>query len=60
MHEYDFDHRYPCVACTQLPMVILYGQLGTAEFATFHSALSELAASKEVMYIFRHYYKVCT
>ena len=39
-------------------MVILYGQLGTAEFATFHSTLTELAENNEIVYIFRHYYKV--
>lgn len=58
---YKFDHQFPCVACTEVPevpVVILYGQLGTAEFATFHPILSEFAANKEIIYIFRHFYKV--
>ncbi len=55
---YEFDHQFPCVACTNVPVVILYGQLGTAKFAIFHSTLLELVANEEIVYIFRHFYKV--
>ena len=55
---YKFDHQFPCLACTEVPVVILYGQLGTARFAAFHSVLSEMAANKEIVYTVRHFYKV--
>lgn len=56
-NEYKFDHRFPSLGY-DVPLVILYGELGTMEFATVHSALSEMAVRKQIQYVFRHYYKV--
>ena len=39
-------------------MVVLYGQLGTPEFAVLHGALTSMAAEGRITYIFRHYIKV--
>ena len=38
--------------------VILYRELGTAEFRSFHLVLSQLAEKKEITYVLRHYRKV--
>lgn len=54
---YTLDHWFPDVA-SDVPLVILYGELGSPEFATLHSALSEMATSKKIRYVIRHYYKV--
>lgn len=55
---YSFDHCYPSADDSIAPLVVLYGELGSPEFALLHSALSEMAARNEIQYIFRHYYKV--
>ena len=56
---YKFDHRFYSVG-QDAPLVILYGELGTPEFSSFHSALLEMATENQVRYVFRHYYKVET
>lgn len=56
---YKFDHQFSSVEHDK-PLVILYGELGTPEFSSFHSALLEMATENQVQYIFRHYYKVET
>ena len=53
---YKFDHLFP--ANVDVPMVILYGELGTVEFAAAHSVLLKLALGNQIQYIFRHFYKV--
>ncbi len=54
---YTFDHQFSA-ASFNAPLVVLYGQLGTPEFTTLHSALAEMATRMEIQYILRHFYKV--
>lgn len=39
-------------------IVILYAEVGTKDFATFHHVLSEKAQKGEFVYILRHFVKV--
>jgi hypothetical protein len=56
---YEFDHQYPGLdSAVGLPLVVLYGELGTPEFAKLHSTLSGMAANRSIRYTVRHYYKV--
>ncbi|XP_033331398.1 UDP-glucose-glycoprotein glucosyltransferase isoform X1 [Megalopta genalis] len=53
---YSVDHSY---RASQQPekVIILYGQVGTPNFATFHEKLKHLAETKGFNYILRHYLK---
>ena len=51
------DHIYPGSNDAGVT-VILYGEMGTAEFKPFHTKLSELANKKEITYVLRHYRQV--
>ncbi|XP_053563810.1 UDP-glucose:glycoprotein glucosyltransferase 2 [Bombina bombina] len=51
---YKGDHTFPSLVKTA-PVVILYAEVGTKEFATFHKSLTEKAESGEIVYILRHY-----
>jgi UDP-glucose:glycoprotein glucosyltransferase len=58
--EYSIDHVYPLpigVIEDDLPVVTLYGELGTAEFAKFHQILKALAKKGTIKYLLRHYSK---
>ena len=55
---YQFDHVYPGVVQDGIPLVILYTEIGSKTFATFHDALMELAKQQKVKYILRHYVSV--
>ncbi|XP_001377394.4 UDP-glucose:glycoprotein glucosyltransferase 2 isoform X2 [Monodelphis domestica] len=48
------DHKYPTVS-ENLPVIILYAEMGTKDFNKFHKILSEKAQKEEIQYIFRHY-----
>ncbi|XP_041856993.1 UDP-glucose:glycoprotein glucosyltransferase 2 isoform X2 [Melanotaenia boesemani] len=52
---YKNDHTYPGVNKTDVPVVILYAQIGTKKFASFHKVLSEKAQEGTLRYILRHY-----
>ncbi|KAG8586345.1 hypothetical protein GDO81_005352 [Engystomops pustulosus] len=51
---YKGDHIYPTLTRTA-PVVILYAEIGTKDFATFHKALVEKAEKEEIIYVLRHY-----
>ncbi|KAM9319983.1 UDP-glucose:glycoprotein glucosyltransferase 2 [Gastrophryne carolinensis] len=51
---YKGDHIFPTLSKTA-PVVILYAEVGTKGFATFHKTLSEKAESAEIIYVLRHY-----
>ncbi|KAM4795438.1 UDP-glucose:glycoprotein glucosyltransferase 2 [Rhinophrynus dorsalis] len=51
---YKGDHTFPTLTKTG-PVVILYAEVGTKEFAKFHKALVEKAESGEIIYVLRHY-----
>ncbi|GAA6231484.1 UDP-glucose:glycoprotein glucosyltransferase 2-like isoform X2 [Lates japonicus] len=52
---YKNDHTYPGVNKTDLPVVILYAEIGTKKFTSFHKALSEKAQEGKLMYVLRHF-----
>ncbi|XP_068124032.1 UDP-glucose:glycoprotein glucosyltransferase 2 isoform X2 [Hyperolius riggenbachi] len=51
---YKGDHVFPSLNKTA-PVVILYAEVGTKAFATFHKTLSEKAEKGEIVYVLRHY-----
>ncbi|XP_070607386.1 UDP-glucose:glycoprotein glucosyltransferase 2 [Erythrolamprus reginae] len=50
------DHKFPVLKEPDV-VVILYAEVGTKDFATFHNVLSEKAQKGEFVYIFRHFVK---
>lgn len=54
---YDVDHQYLNIAESNKVM-ILYGQIGTPTFFDFHEKLKNIAETKGINYILRHYVKV--
>lgn len=56
---YSFDHIYPGSENNTITTV-LYGQLGSKEYAELHAYLAKKAEKDRVKYIFRHYIRVST
>ncbi|XP_034430786.1 UDP-glucose:glycoprotein glucosyltransferase 2 isoform X2 [Hippoglossus hippoglossus] len=52
---YKSDHTYPGLNKTDVPVVILYAEIGTKKFTSFHKALSEKAQEGTLMYVLRHF-----
>ncbi|XP_051564651.1 UDP-glucose:glycoprotein glucosyltransferase 2-like isoform X1 [Myxocyprinus asiaticus] len=52
---YQSDHRYPGANGTDLPIAVLYAEIGTKEFNTFHKVLSERAEEGKLIYMLRHF-----
>ncbi|KAI5628521.1 UDP-glucose:glycoprotein glucosyltransferase 2 isoform X3 [Silurus asotus] len=52
---YKHDHKYPGINGTDLPVAILYAEIGTKKFNTFHKVLSERAAEGKLIYVLRHF-----
>ncbi|KAM9343363.1 UDP-glucose:glycoprotein glucosyltransferase 2 [Pholidichthys leucotaenia] len=52
---YKNDHTYPGVNKTEVPVVILYAEIGTRKFTSFHKVLSEKAEKGTLMYVLRHF-----
>uniref|UniRef100_A0AAX7T743 UDP-glucose ceramide glucosyltransferase-like 1 n=1 Tax=Astatotilapia calliptera TaxID=8154 RepID=A0AAX7T743_ASTCA len=52
---YKNDHTYPGVNITDVPVVILYAEIGTKKFTSFHKALSEKAEKGTLTYVLRHF-----
>ncbi|XP_026784150.3 UDP-glucose:glycoprotein glucosyltransferase 2 isoform X1 [Pangasianodon hypophthalmus] len=52
---YKNDHKYPGVNGTDLPVAILYAEIGTKKFNTFHKVLSEKAEEGKLIYVLRHF-----
>ncbi|KAM9802668.1 UDP-glucose:glycoprotein glucosyltransferase 2 isoform 1-T1 [Syngnathus typhle] len=52
---YKNDHIYPGANKTDVPVVILYAEIGTKEFTTFHTVLSEKADGGALAYVLRHF-----
>ncbi|XP_064502081.1 UDP-glucose:glycoprotein glucosyltransferase 2 isoform X1 [Pseudopipra pipra] len=48
------DHKFPAVK-EDGPVVVLYAEMGTKDFAKFHKILSEKAQKEEIVYVLRHY-----
>ncbi|TNN43959.1 UDP-glucose:glycoprotein glucosyltransferase 2 [Liparis tanakae] len=52
---YNKDHIYPGFNKTDVPIVILYAEIGTKKFASFHKVLSEKAGEGTLTYVLRHF-----
>ncbi|XP_070770594.1 UDP-glucose:glycoprotein glucosyltransferase 2 [Enoplosus armatus] len=52
---YKNDHTYPGVNKTAVPVVILYAEIGTKKFTSFHEVLSEKAKKGTLIYVLRHF-----
>ncbi|KAJ8350264.1 hypothetical protein SKAU_G00253940 [Synaphobranchus kaupii] len=52
---YKMDHKYPGGNMTDLPVAILYAEIGTKTFNTFHKLLSEKAREHKLVYVLRHF-----
>ncbi|KAM4558824.1 UDP-glucose:glycoprotein glucosyltransferase 2 isoform 2-T2 [Odontesthes bonariensis] len=52
---YKNDHTYPGVNKTDVPVVILYAEIGTKKFVSFHKVLSEKAEKGALRYVLRHF-----
>ncbi|XP_039101653.1 UDP-glucose:glycoprotein glucosyltransferase 2 isoform X3 [Hyaena hyaena] len=48
------DHKFPTNK-ENLPVIILYAEMGTRVFGKFHTVLSEKAKNGEILYVLRHY-----
>uniref|UniRef100_A0A8C4VRH5 UDP-glucose ceramide glucosyltransferase-like 1 n=1 Tax=Gopherus evgoodei TaxID=1825980 RepID=A0A8C4VRH5_9SAUR len=48
------EHKFPALN-ENVPVVILYAEIGTKDFVKFHTVLSEKVQKEEIVYIFRHY-----
>lgn len=53
---YSVDHRYHASQQSD-KVIILYGQIGTPKFSDFHDKLKNIAETKGINYILRHYLK---
>ncbi|XP_076401678.1 UDP-glucose:glycoprotein glucosyltransferase 2 isoform X1 [Peromyscus maniculatus bairdii] len=53
---FERDHKFP-TGNENLPVVILYAEIGTKEFAEFHRVLSKKSKSGKILYVLRHYIK---
>lgn len=54
-HLYKNDHTYPGANKTDVPVVILYAEIGTKKFTSFHKVLSEKAGEGTLVYVLRHF-----
>lgn len=54
------DHKFPGGNVTDLPVAILYAEIGTKKFNTFHKLLSEKAREQKLVYVLRHFVQVST
>ncbi|KAJ0070361.1 hypothetical protein NL108_007747, partial [Boleophthalmus pectinirostris] len=52
---YKDDHIYPGGNKTEVPIVVLYAEIGTKKFTSFHKVLSEKAEEGTLLYVLRHY-----
>ncbi|XP_059502942.1 UDP-glucose:glycoprotein glucosyltransferase 2 [Stegostoma tigrinum] len=48
------DHVFPTMNA-EVPIAILYAEIGTKEFSKFHKILSDKAGKGELTYVLRHY-----
>ncbi|KAL1780525.1 UDP-glucose:glycoprotein glucosyltransferase 2 [Sigmodon hispidus] len=53
---FEKDHKFP-TDNENLPVIILYAEIGTREFAEFHRVLSKKSKNGKILYVLRHYIK---
>ena len=56
MNEMENDHRYVHCAPEAGKIVILYGKIGSRQFAEMHNTLKAKASEGSIKYIVRHYF----
>lgn len=56
VETFGLDHHYPESENNSVT-VVLYGELGTQEFAEFHQVLKYYAVNGDIDYVLRHYIK---
>ncbi|KAL4635767.1 UDP-glucose:glycoprotein glucosyltransferase 2 [Arapaima gigas] len=54
---YKNDHKYPGANATDVPIAILYSEIGTKKFNNLHKLLSEKADKGKLIYVLRHFVK---
>lgn len=54
-HLFKNDRIYPGANKTDVPVVILYAEIGTMKFTSFHNWLSKKAEEGTLMYVLRHF-----
>lgn len=59
VETFRVDHHYPGSENRSLT-VVLYGEIGTPEFAHFHTILKDQALEGKIDYVVRHYVRVST
>ncbi|KAM8856453.1 UDP-glucose:glycoprotein glucosyltransferase 2 isoform 2-T2 [Spinachia spinachia] len=52
---YKNEHTYPGVNTTEVPVAILYAEIGTRKFTSFHKVLTEKADGGKLVYVLRHF-----
>ncbi|TRY97087.1 hypothetical protein DNTS_027277 [Danionella cerebrum] len=52
---YKSDHQYPGPNVTEMPVAILYAEIGTKDFNSFHKVLAERAQEGKLVYVLRHF-----
>ena len=57
VETFGVDHHYPGSQNNSLT-VVLYGEIGSLEFAEFHQLLKTYAMKGDIDYVLRHYVKV--
>ncbi|XP_031216884.1 UDP-glucose:glycoprotein glucosyltransferase 2 [Mastomys coucha] len=53
---FERDHKFPTNS-ENLPVIILYAEIGTRAFAEFHRVLSKKSKNGKILYVLRHYIK---
>ncbi|GAB1299182.1 UDP-glucose glycoprotein glucosyltransferase 2 [Apodemus speciosus] len=53
---FERDHKFP-TSSENLPVIILYAEIGTRAFAEFHRVLSKKSKNGKILYVLRHYIK---
>lgn len=56
---FEFDHIHSSSLLGSRPLAVLYAELGTQEFERFHDTLVSLSNKGQLVYVLRHYIKVC-
>lgn len=54
---FERDHKFP-TSSDNLPVIVLYAEIGTRAFAEFHRVLSKKSKNGKILYVLRHYIQV--
>ena len=51
---FDFDHVYPVESKAGVPVITVYGKIGTAQLSELHTAAKALSVDGKASYVLRH------